>query len=446
LKAESFFLPYQIEWLENTSKIKIWEKSRRIGATYIQAFEDVMDCVRKRVPKVWFSSADMTAAEEYIQYCEKWAKVVNAVASRTADEIIDENKGIKKFTLEFSNGTEIHALSSNPKGFRSKGGKVVLDEFAFHEDADEMWRAAFPVATWGFPIVILSTHNGKNCKFYKFLEQIQAGKLDWYHQKTDIYTAVEQGLADKILGRPLTKKEREAWIQEQRDLCNDDIAWAQEYETYPADEATAFLTYDLIKEVERNNILTDLSEVEGDLFLGMDVARKRHLTIIWIIEKIGLQKITRKIEALQDMRFRDQKELLYLYLNHPKLRRACIDDGGLGMQLAEDAQIDFGKFKVEPVRFTQTVKEDLAYQLRNSIEDIGFIIPPDPKIRDDFHSVRKLTTASGNIRFDAIATGNGHADRFWAAALSNHACSGNPGPVTVQSRKKRQSLKITEGY
>ena len=39
--------------------------------------------------------------------------------------MITEN--IKALVIEFKNGTKIHALSSNPKGFRSKGGKVVLD-------------------------------------------------------------------------------------------------------------------------------------------------------------------------------------------------------------------------------------------------------------------------------------------------------------------------------
>lgn len=69
----SFFLPYQCRWLEDDSRIKIWEKSRRIGATYIQSYEDVRDAltlkVRNQPVDVWFSSADITAAKEYIQYC-----------------------------------------------------------------------------------------------------------------------------------------------------------------------------------------------------------------------------------------------------------------------------------------------------------------------------------------------------------------------------------------
>ncbi|MBR2507410.1 MAG: terminase family protein, partial [Bacilli bacterium] len=124
----NYFLPYQERWLNDKSKIKIWEKSRRIGATYVQSYEDVRDCVNKTVPAVWFSSADESAAKEYIDYCEQWVKLFHITAKRLGEVIIDNDKDIKAFVIQFSNGTKIHALSSNPKGFRSKGGKVVLDE------------------------------------------------------------------------------------------------------------------------------------------------------------------------------------------------------------------------------------------------------------------------------------------------------------------------------
>lgn len=33
--SQKYFLPYQQRWLNDNSKVKIWEKSRRIGATYV---------------------------------------------------------------------------------------------------------------------------------------------------------------------------------------------------------------------------------------------------------------------------------------------------------------------------------------------------------------------------------------------------------------------------
>src|SRR5574344_1472411 len=176
------FLPYQLRWLADKSKIKIWEKSRRIGATYVQSFEDVQDCLNKRVPAVWFSSADESAAKEYIDYCELRVKYFHGIIKNWGEVVIDSDKDIKALVIEFKNGTKIHALSSNPKGFRSKGGKVVLDEFAFHNNPEELWKAARPCITWGYPLRILSTH-----------------------------------------------KEQEQWMQNERDNCFDEYTWLQEH-------------------------------------------------------------------------------------------------------------------------------------------------------------------------------------------------------------------------
>jgi len=89
MNPNKYFLPYQLRWLNDKSKIKIWEKSRRIGATYIQSYEDVKDCVEKKVPAVWFSSADESAAREYITYCEKWTKLFDKTAKYLGSVVID---------------------------------------------------------------------------------------------------------------------------------------------------------------------------------------------------------------------------------------------------------------------------------------------------------------------------------------------------------------------
>ena len=44
---QKYFLPYQQRWITDGSRFKISEKSRRIGMTYAQAYEDVRDAVKK---------------------------------------------------------------------------------------------------------------------------------------------------------------------------------------------------------------------------------------------------------------------------------------------------------------------------------------------------------------------------------------------------------------
>jgi len=444
------FLPYQQRWLEDKSKIKIAEKSRRIGLTYAQSYEDVEDIVKKRVPEVWFSSADETAAKEYIEYCAIWAKYFNAATSFIGEELLDENKDIQVSTIRFKNGSKIVALSSNPKGFRSKGGKIVLDEFAYHEHADMLWKAARPCITWGFPLRIISTHNGQNCKYYQFVNDIKKGNLNWSLHTTPIHLAVKEGLLDKIrelqgLPKP-TAKEKADWLEQEQKDCHDENTWLQEYCCVPIDETTAFLTYDLITGCEKDNILRSLEQIEGDLYVGFDVGRKKDLSVIWILEKLGHIKYTVAVIVMEKTPFRLQKEQLFKILEHPKLMRACIDSTGLGMQMAEEAQDFFGKYRVEAVSFTAKVKEEIAYSLKTEFEDKTTYIPSDRKIREDLHSVKKITTSANNIRFDVDNTTDGHADRFWALGLAVHADSKNLGPIIISSRKVRRDSNITNGY
>jgi phage FluMu gp28-like protein len=448
MKAENkYFLPYQINWLKDESKIKIWEKSRRIGATYVQAYEDVRDCISGKVPSVWFSSADESAAKEYILYCSMWAKLFDKGAKDLGELVIESDKSIKTFTIEFSNGKRINALSSNPKAFRSKGGKVVLDEFAFHTDAKALWKAAKPVITWGFPLRILSTHHGQQSLYFKFIDQIKKGKLNWSLHTTTIYDAVNDGIVDKILSKKATVQEKENWVKSLEEDSFDKTTWLEEYCCIPVDEATAFLSYDLITGCEDNCLLGN-EDFQNDFYVGVDIGRRKDLTVIWVVELIGNRFFTRIVKELEKTPFKIQKEILYDILQHPKFRRCCIDSTGIGMQLAEETQTDFGKFRVEPIMFTGRTKEELAFNLYTNFEDKNVVIPSMHNIREDLHSIRKVTSASNNIRFDvAQSEVSGHADRFWALALALYAGKNSTNSdIIIDTLKNSYSNTLLRGY
>lgn len=437
VKESAYFMPYQRSWLRDESRTKIWQKSRRIGATYVAAYEDVRDAIRGRVPACWFSSADETAAREYIEYCLKWAKVAQVAAESLGEQVVDEKQGVTTYQIRFNNGVKIHALSSNPKAFRSKGGKVTLDEFAWHEDARGMWAAARPCITWGFPLRILSTHHGVNSQFNKFVTDCLKGRLKWALHTTDIFKAVEDGLADKISGRTLTSDEREEWVRDEQASVGDPAVWAEEYCCKPQDEASAFLTYEQIRAMQSDSILMPPAECTGELYAGWDVARHSHLSVIWVVERLGSVLVTRMVHAMRDVSFAEQEQALYAILGLRNLRRCCIDLTGMGEQPTERAVKKFGR-KVEGVRFSGLVKEDLANCLLRHAQDRTLLIPDDFDVREDLHSVRKVVTSSGNVRFDVTGSEakGSHADRFWAAALACHAAS-TPGFQTpvIMSRK-----------
>ncbi len=461
MSRNKYFLPYQIKWLKDKSPIKLWEKSRRIGATYVQAYEDVEDCIKGRVPAVWFSSSDDSAAKEYIDYCKMWAGIFNA-AFEEIEEVIEKTS---THEVRFKNGSKITAGSSNPKFFRSKGGKVVLDEFAFHEDAINLWKAAMACAKiWGHPIRILSTHNGKTSKFFKFIEGIAKGILNWSHHKVDIYDAIGDGLLDKIKGKTTSLQEQKEWLSELRADSGNEETFKEEFCCIAVDEATAFLTYDLIRSCESEIFKKDkqkgthkgkaweittyshptlsISNAKN-LYLGKDVARRKHLSVIWIAEKRGEVLVTLKVIVLQNCPFAKQEEVLYGLLALPNLVRACIDATGIGEQLSERAQERYGSYKVEAVHFNASSKPAIMFGLLESMENTTITIPNEEVFREDFHSLKKITGVNNQIRFDSEGS-DAHSDRAIACALCAEASRTSNAEVWVATRKKQN--RQDDGY
>ncbi|GMU86296.1 MAG: hypothetical protein AMXMBFR48_15380 [Ignavibacteriales bacterium] len=447
-EVEGHFLPYQLRWLHDPSPIKIWQKSRRIGATYVQSFEDVYDIITNpKVNQVWFSSADDSAAKEYILYCTKWAQLFNVVAEDMGETFLDEKKDITVYQIRFPKNRRITALSSNPKAFRSKGGKVVLDEFAHHSDAPALWKAAKPAITWGYPLRMLSTHHGTTSLFNRFCDQIKKGKLHWSMHTTDIFTAANEGLVSRILNKEVSEEEIKEWLKKEEEDSFDRVTWLEEYCVLPSDENSSFLSYELIQSCESDTTLSDpRAESRGEFYLGIDIGRKKDLTCIWTLEKLGDLKYTRDVRILEKMPFNKQRDILYGIIETLKPRRVCIDATGLGMQLAEETKTKFGHI-IEPVSFTNKVKEELAFTLLSNFQDKRVVIPSEHAIREDLHSVRKITTAANNIRFDVNQSEvSGHADRFWSLALALHAASTNSGPMIIKTGHRRQSYKLLQGF
>jgi phage FluMu gp28-like protein len=63
-------------------------------------------------------------------------------------------------------------------------------------------------------------------------------------------------------------------------------------------------------------------------------------------------------------------------------------------------------------------------------------MPAEADVREDLHSLRKVVTAANNIRLDADRDERGHADRFWALALVNHAADNFRMPLPAPLARK----------
>lgn len=440
-KNPSFFLPYQAQWINDTSRLKLMEKSRQIGISWSTAYALTR---RKALADArldaWVSSRDDIQARLFLEDCKSFAGVLNAAATDLGEMVIDADKKFSAYVLAMANGLRIHSMSSNPDAQAGKRGDRVLDEFALHPDPRKLYAIAYPGITWGGQLEIISTHRGAANFFNRLvLEAKHEGNPKGFSLHTvTIVDAIEQGFLEKLQAKLPEDDERkhmtrDDYLQFVRDGVADEESWLQEYMCQPSDESAAFLTYEMIAGcayAPDEPWQTDLLDAKNPLFVGVDVGREVDLTVIWVLERVGGVFFTRRVEAMQATTFAEQEARLYALLALPAVQRCCIDETGIGRQFAERAREQFG-YKVEGVTFTGPVKEVLAYPVRAAFEDRSVRIPNTQSIATDLRMIKKETTAAGNIRFAAERGKKSHADYFWALALALHAAGTNQPPGSI---------------
>lgn len=444
-------LPFQSKWVNDTSRLKLAEKSRQIGWSWASA----LACVRRTSKKgarydQWVSSRDEMQARLFIEDCKFWLDIYKIGASDLGEILVEQDKKQSAHVLEFANRRRIHSMSSNPDAQAGKRGGRVLDEFALHQDPRKLWSIAYPGITWGGNMEVFSTHRGSHNFFNQLVREVKEGgnpKKISLHTVT-LQTALEQGLLFKLQQKldpesEVQAMDEAAYFDYIRSGCADQESFDQEYQCIAADDDTAFLEYDLIAAAEYG-IAFDWRAIEGrELYVGVDIGRKRDLTVIWVFERLGDVLYTREVIELEKKRKSEQEAILWPWI--ARARRTCIDATGLGIGWVDDAQDKFGEQFVEGVTFTSAVKEALAYPVRGAMEDRKLRIPFTPKIRADLRQVTKQVTPAGNVRFTAERTPDGHADRFWALALALHAASSPTVRIDFASIGQRQSVIAQAG-
>ena len=436
---DGIFLPYQAKWILDPARLKLMEKGRQIGLSWATAFAAVerTSAAGARYDQ-WVSSRDDMQARLFLEDCKVWAKISDLAAKDLGEVVLDEKARITAYAMAFSSGRRIHSMSSNADAQAGKRGGRILDEFALHPDPRKLWSIAYPGITWGGSMEVISTHRGSHNFFNQLIREAREHgnpkKLSLH--RITLQDALDQGFLFKLQQMLPADDERQAmdeaaYFAWTRAGCADEESFQQEYMCNPADDDTAFLEYDLIAACEyAQNVLWSL-RATGPLYVGVDIGRKKDLTVIWVLELLGDVLYTRHVEPLRAMRKSAQEAVIWPWL--ALADRSCIDATGLGIGWADDAQDEFGEHRVEAVVFTPRVKETLAYPVRGAMEDRKLRIPYSPAIRADLRQVTKQVTAAGNVRFTAERSPDGHADHFWALALAKHAAGAPGGPIEYMS-------------
>ena len=427
-------LSYQRAWVDDKARFKVGLMARQTGKSWTSAMEAVKDCKVRKTTWVCLSTGERQSLE-WMRKAHEHVEAFKVVARGYTEDRDGSEALLKKAEFQFPNGSRIIAIPANPATARGYSANLILDEFAFHEQPDAIWRAIYPAISnplkGQFKIRVVSTPNGLGNKFADLWQKPNT----WSKHHVDIYEAVKAGL-------PLDVEELKAGL-------DDPEGWAQEYECQFMDAAAVLLPYELIASCESADATVTVAPefwAAGQgrpLFMGIDFARRRDLSVAWTDELVGDVAQTREVLEMRDMSTPDQIELL-----RPRIRaarRVCLDYTGPGVGMGDYLVKEFGQYnperhqfgKIELCTFTNTLKVEIYSKLRMVFEQQKTRVPVNRVVREDLHSVQRVTTPTGNVTYRAPHSDDGHADRCTAKALANRAWNCGPVPFHYAALKNR---------
>lgn len=453
-------LPYQRRWAADTSRVRVWEKSRRIGASYCEALLSALEAAKSREAggqDTFYLSYNKEMTQTFIRDCAYWAKIFNMVAE-DAEELVlrDEDRDVTVYRIRFASGFNVWGLPSEPRSLRSKQGRVIIDEAAFVDDLPELMKAAFALLMWGGSVSILSTHNGEDNPFNELVKDIRAGAKKYSLHRTTLDDAIADGLYKTICKRAnpprlWTPEDEEAWragiIADYGDGADEELfcipnrssgayltatiieacmqsvpvlTWtppAENFVDWPLPVAETY-TKGWIEE----NLAFRLEELPEDRahFCGVDFGRSGDLSVIWpATEERDLRLVPPFVLELRNCPHRTQQQILFAILDRlPRFSGVSLDARGNGSALAEAARQEYGPAQVREVMISEAWYRETMPILKAGIEDKTLILPKDADILSDFRSLRVVKgVARVPEQRTKDKTGGRHGDAAIACAM-----------------------------
>lgn len=472
-------LSYQAELLQTTAAYQfvVCEKSRRIGMTWAVGADAVLTSGAGRSAggmDTLYIGFNLDMAREFIDTCAMWAKAFIPAASSVQEFLFaDQEKGepdreIQAFRIKFASGFEIVALSSKPRSLRGRQGYVIFDEAAFHDELEEMLKAANALLMWGGKVLVISTHDGDANPFNALVKQVNAGEKGDTAKviRVDFNDAVADGLYERIAlvtGKPATPEAKQAWIDSTHAVYGADAD--EELHCIPKAGTGAWLTAPLIEArmIEGPPCLTldlpgdylhrpdaaqkelladflaDLEEALGDLpmdvlyALGFDFARVADLSVLTLL---AIEKNLNRREALsvelRNVPGDEQKMIVAMVMERIKTRcvGAAFDATGMGWTVAEDMGRKFGTREAEDspglvwaIKFSQDWYRLNMPPLKTAFEDATILIG---RYDDHLTDLRKVKEIRGIPRVPDLRESDAkgkkrHGDYAIALALAHFA-------------------------
>lgn len=484
----AILLPYQQRWSKDPAQVKVWEKSRRIGASYGEAADDVLyAAAEKGGGDVYYISYNKDMTSTFVQDCAGWAKRFNSALGTIGESVFkrEDDRDIHVFDIEFASGHHIRTFSNNPRNLRSKGrpgDRVVIDEAAFVDDLDELLKAAMAVTMWGGEVRIMSTHNGTDNPFNTLIADTRAGKYDYAIHRTTLDEALADGLYRRVCqvtAKPWTAAGEAEWRAQlvRRYRANAD----EELFCIPALGGGSYLPRALVEDcmprTEDSGLLVRfngsadfnglpphrraadmadwirehldplLAGLDGARrhVAGMDFARSGDMTSIVLLE-IGadLHRRWRALVEMHNTPFSEQKQVLHHCLRClPRFSGAALDARGNGQQLAEETVDVFGASLIQAVMPTESFYRETFPRYKAGLEDRTTTLIRHDDVLEDHRAIKLVRGVPRVPEGKTDGKGQRHGDSAIAGLLADVAASADPPDLnTVATAGPREASLI----
>jgi phage FluMu gp28-like protein len=429
-------LPYQQAWVADDSQFKIAEKSRRIGLTWAEASDDVLQAASEGGSNVFYIGPTQDMALEFIEACGMWARAFDSAAAEIeegifVDSAAGENgadKAIKTYKIDFPHtGRRIVALSSRPTNLRGKQGIIVIDEAAFHNDLAALLKAAMAMLLWGDKVRIISTHDGVDNQFNELIQEVRAKKRGGSVHRITFRDAVTQGLYRRVClrrGIEWTAENEAKWVADAYSFYGDDAA--EELDVIPSQGGGAYLSMALIERcmsketpivrgkwnaefnaqpehIRRLEIEEWCEQKLAPVFstlskftrhaIGEDFARIADLTCLTIGEEGHdlVRRVKLHVE-LSNCPFTQQEQIIYYIIDRlPNFFAGAFDAGGNGAGTAEKVSDRYGATRIEQVKLSNAIYLESMPVFKAALEDGNLKdIPQDKQVSDDLRAIQLI--------------------------------------------------------
>ena len=458
------FLPYQQQLMASVSAhaVTVVEKSRRTGYSWAAGAIAALTAAATRSAggsDVLYMGYNLEMAREFIDYVADWSKHLAPAAIQVQEFFFTDpdrpDQQIKAFRVEFASGHKVLALPSVPRALRGMQGLVIIDEAAFHDDLDQLLKAAFALLIWGGKVLIISTHDGDTNPFNILVNDIRAGRKPYHLLRCTFDDALRDGLYRRIClttGKTWSAEAEAAWRAEI--IANYGDAADEELHVIPSASSGTAIPAPLIearmeagipvlrweckpdfvhwpahlREAEAKTwceevLLPELRKLDPDTphALGGDFGRSGDLSVFWPLA-IGKDLVRRTpfTVELRNVPFDQQRQILFFLADRlPRLRAGKLDARGNGQYLAEVAMQRYGATRFEPVMLSEAWYRDNMPPFKAAFEDAAIILPKDREVLSD---IRALKMVRGIIRLvdrdTSAGAGQRHGDAAIAGALA----------------------------